>query len=275
MDSQFGGRVASACEGARVAPLVLFIGRHDLRVSATSIAALACALAASVSVSAQTPIPDHIAAAVADGERPDLDQFRDERRKPAETVTFAGIKEGMKIAEMIPGNGYYTRILAKTVGPTGKIYTFPGGEPRAGLSAALARDAAYGNIEMVTGSVATLETPEPVDVVWTSQNYHDLRALAGQINKAAFDALKPGGVYLILDHAAREGTGPETVALHRIDENIVREDVLAAGFVLEAEGDFLRNPGDDLTRQVMERDLNRQTDQFVLRFRKPAQENEG
>lgn len=221
---------------------------------------------------AQTPVPANIAAAVEDSNRPDLDQFRDDRRKPAETLAFAQVSEGMTIAEMIPGNGYYTRILAKAVGPEGKIYTFPGSEPRGPLSAALSKDPAYGNIEMIRGRFGALDVPEPVDLVWTSQNYHDVRTMADAVNQAAFDALKPGGIYFIVDHAANLGAGDETIALHRIDENIVKQQVLDAGFVLEAEGDFLRNPDDDRTRQIMERDLNRKTDQFVLRFRKPDQE---
>jgi len=219
---------------------------------------------------AQSDIPPNIAAAVADASRPALDKFRDERRKPAQTLAFAGIKAGMKIAELIPGNGYYTRMLAKAVGPSGKIYTFPGGEPRTPLSAALARDPGYNNIQLVTGSLASLPVPEPVDLVWTSQNYHDLRAQAAAINKAVFAALKPGGIYLILDHAAKPGARAESIPLHRIDEDLVEQEVLAAGFVLESEGDVLRNPKDDRSRQVMERELNRQTDQFILRFRKPG-----
>ena len=234
------------------------------------LAALAAGcLAAGVAV-AQAPIPAHIAAAVADQGRPPLDKFRDDRRKPAESVAFAGVVQGMKIAELIPGNGYYTRVLSKAVGPAGKIYTFPGGEPRAGASAALANDPAYGNIQMIAGGLGALAAPEPVDLVWTSQNYHDVRTQAAAINKAVFNALKPGGAYLIIDHSAKAGAGQESVALHRIDEAIVKREVIAAGFVLEAEGDFLRNPDDDRSRQVMERELNRQTDQFVLRFRKPA-----
>jgi predicted methyltransferase len=218
---------------------------------------------------AQTPAP-YILSAVSDSSRPALDKFRDDRRKPAETLAFAGVAPGMIIAELIPGNGYYTRILAKAVGPTGKVFTVPFGEPRAANSAALAKDPAYPNVQLLGGPPGSINVPAPVDMVWTTQNYHDVRALAGPINKAVFAALKPGGVYFIVDHAAKAGAGEESVALHRIDEAVVKRDVLAAGFVLEAEGDFLRNPKDDHTKQVMERDLNRATDQFVLRFRKPA-----
>jgi predicted methyltransferase len=231
-------------------------------------------LAASVCMAAsalgQADIAPNITAAVADAARPPLDKFRDERRKPAETLAFAGIKEGMKVAELIPGNGYYTRMLAKAVGASGKVYTFPGGEPRTPLSAALAKNPVYTNIQLVAGSLASMPVPEPVDLVWTSQNYHDLRAQSAAVNKAVFNALKPGGIYLILDHAAKQGAGGESIPLHRIDEDLVKQEVLAAGFVLDAQSDVLRNPKDDRSRQVMERELNRQTDQFLLRFRKPA-----
>jgi predicted methyltransferase len=215
--------------------------------------------------------PSAYAAVIADSHRPAKDVFRDGRRKPAETLAFAGIKPGMKVAELIPGNGYYTRLLSRAVGPTGKVYTIPFNEPRASQSKAIAEDAAYTNVALVQGSPAGLNTPEPVDLVWTSQNYHDIRAGRAVLNKEVFNALKPGGVYFIVDHAAKPGSGEEVLlSLHRIDEDIVKREVLAAGFVLEAEGDFLRNPKDDRSKMVFDRELNRDTDQFVLRFRKPA-----
>ena len=233
-------------------------------------AALATAILLQTAVG-QSSVPRNITAAIADAARPALDKFRDDRRKPADTLNFAGIKEGMKVAELIPGNGYYSRILAKAVGSSGKLYTVPFTEPRAPLSAALAKDPAYGNIQLVAGTPASLALPEPVDLVWTTQNYHDVRRFAPALNKAIFAALKPGGIYFIVDHAAKEGARDETVALHRIDEAVVKQEVLNAGFVLDGEGSFLRNPSDDRSQQVMERNLNRATDQFVLRFRKPAQ----
>ncbi|RYG32458.1 MAG: methyltransferase, partial [Burkholderiales bacterium] len=157
-------------------------------------------LALSVPPAIAQSIPANVAAAVSDNARPELDQFRDGRRKPAETLAFAGVTEGMTIAELIPGNGYYTRILARAVGPSGKVYTAPFGEPRAGLSTALSKDAAYTNIVLLTGAPGSVPVPAPVDMVWTSQNYHDVRQLAGPVNKAVFNALKPGGVYFIVDH---------------------------------------------------------------------------
>lgn len=214
--------------------------------------------------------PAAVAAAVADPARPAVDVYRDDRRKPAQTVAFAGLAPGMTVAELIPGNGYYTRILAKVVGPKGKVYTVPFGEPRAGMSKALAADPGYGNVKLVAGTPTDLALPEPVDMVWTTQNYHDIRAGRPQLNKAVFDALKPGGVYYVVDHAAMAGAGEGALlSLHRIDEATVKSEVLAAGFTLEAEGQFLRNPADNRRQMVFDREVNRNTDQFVLKFRKP------
>ena len=231
------------------------------------IAALACG---PIAGSAYAQTPASFAAAIADKARPAKDVFRDERRKPAETLAFAEVKPGAKVAELIPGNGYYTRLLSRAVGPAGKVYTVPFGEPRASQSQAIAKDPAYTNITLVQGTPGKLALPEPVDLVWTSQNYHDIRAGRALVNKSVFAALKPGGVYFIVDHAAKVGAGDEVLlSLHRIDEEVVKREVIAAGFVLEAEGQFLRNPKDDRTKMVFDRELNRDTDQFVLRFRKP------
>ncbi len=236
--------------------------------------ALALVLAAAVpagAVQAQPEPSPALASAVTDAARPATDRFRDARRKPGETLAFAGVKPGMTVAEMIPGNGYYTRLLSKAVGPAGHIYTLPFTEPRIAASRAIAADPAYGNVTLVAGSPFSLGLPQKVDLVWTTQNYHDIRAGRAGLNKAVFEALKPGGTYFIVDHAAKPGAGEDVLlSLHRIDEDMVKKEVLAAGFVLEGEAQFLRNPKDDRTKMVFDRELNRDTDQFVLRFRKPA-----
>lgn len=244
--------------------------------SAMSIAVLAIAAVCVPPALAQTPAgapPASIAAAVAAADRPPLDRFRDDRRKPAETLAFAGVRPGMTVAEMIPGNGYYTRLISRAVGPGGRVYTIPFGEPRASMSKALAADKAYGNVTLVAGSPANLAVPAPVDLVWTSQNYHDIRQGRALLNKAVFAALKPGGTYFIVDHAAKDGAGAGDdvlLSLHRIDEAVVKREVEAAGFVLDGEAQFLRNPNDDRSKLVVDRSLDRNTDQFVLRFKKPA-----
>lgn len=236
----------------------------------TLLLALAVAGSALARTPAMSPSPA-VAAAVADPGRPANDRFRDDRRKPAETLAFAGVKPGLVVAELIPGAGYYTRLISKAVGPAGKVYTLPFGEPRAAASKEVAADPAYANVRLHTsGSPFGLGLPEPMDLVWTTQNYHDIRAGRSQLNAAIFSALKSGGTYFIVDHAAKPGAGDDALlSLHRIDEDRVKQEVEAAGFVLEAEADFLRNPKDDRTKMVFDRELNRDTDQFVLRFRKP------
>jgi len=122
-----------------------------------------------------------------------------------------------------------------------------------------------------------LATPEPVDLVWTSQNYHDLHdsfakpADLAQVNAAIFRALKPGGIYVVLDHAALPGSGlSATETLHRIDPATVRAEVEAAGFVYVGESDVLRNPNDPHTAKVFDPSIRGHTDQFVFKFRKPG-----
>lgn len=228
------------------------------------------ALLLTTAAQAQPKIPPAIAAAVADKARPAIDSYRDDRRKPGETVAFAGVAPGMTVAELIPGNGYYTRILSRAVGPKGRIYTVPFSEPRASYSKAIAADPAYSNVTLIAGAPLSISVPAPVDVVWTTQNYHDIRQGRALLNKAVFNALKPGGTYFIVDHAAVAGADEAVLlSLHRIDEAVVKREVLAAGFVLEAESDLLRNPADKRNQMVFDREVNRNTDQFVLKFKKP------
>ena len=212
-----------------------------------------------------------IAAAVADVDRPAADKARDALRKPAEIVAFAGVKPGAKVAEIAPGGGYYTRVLAKAVGPQGKVYAlmpaFFANRP-GGLDAINALAAQYGNIEVVVVDYAATQLPEPVDLVWTTENYHDLaNGDVATVNRWAFKALKPGGVYFVEDHSA-PGTGlTATSTLHRIDPAAVKEQVGAAGFTLEAESDLLHNPNDPHTANP--REVQPTSDKFALRFRKP------
>lgn len=205
--------------------------------------------------------------------RPEADKERDADRKPAEVMAFAGVKPGMKIAELAPGGGYYTRLLSAAVGAKGYIYTFAG-RPSAPV-AEIAK--ATGNVSVGVGKIGDSLAPEPVDMVWTTLNYHDFKnAKAGDedgaaaINKAAFKALKPGGIYLINDHQTAKGAGTsQTSTLHRIEDVAVIKEVEAAGFRFEASSKVLAHPGDDHTGKVFETGIRGKTDQFVLRFRKP------
>jgi predicted methyltransferase len=218
-----------------------------------------------------------IVAAVADSGRPDADKQRDAARKPAEIVDFAGVKSGDKIAEMIPGGGYYTRILAKTVGTQGHVYllvpTFFTQRP-GGLDGVNALAAAYPNVSVVVGDLNAISLPEKVDLVWTTENYHDMHngptADPGAVNKAAFDALKPGGIYFVEDHAAAAGAGATvTSTLHRIEPATAIAEVEAAGFKLDDQTDLLSNPEDTHDKPVFDTTIRGETDKFAARFRKP------
>jgi len=228
-------------------------------------------------------VPSNIAAAVADAGRPAEDKERDANRKPAETVQFAGIKSGDKVIELVPSHGYFTRIFSKAVGPKGHVYALsPPRRPNAApdspdpvaATKAIADDPTYSNVSVQAGSLATVSVSEPADVVFTAQNYHDVHNVPNldiaAFNKSIFDALKPGGVYVVLDHAAEEGSGTrDTSTLHRIDEQTVKSEVQAAGFVLDGESKLLRNPADDHKAKVFDPAIRGKTDQFILKFRKP------
>lgn len=195
----------------------------------------------------------HSATAVADSHRPAADVARDAARKPAAMLDFAGITHGSKVADFIPGGGYFTRLFAVAVKPGGSVVAIIPAEAAkvdptgAAAVGAIAADQAYGDVNVV--SSVSDPSASGLDVFWTAQNYHDLHnslppeAMAG-FNKAVFAALKPGGVYVIVDHAAVAGSGvAATKTLHRIDPAAVKTEVTAAGFVFDGESDVLRNPG--------------------------------
>jgi predicted methyltransferase len=221
--------------------------------------------------------------AVADTGRPAADTARDENRKPAEMLAFAGIGPGKVVVDMLPGGGYFTRIFAKAVEPGGRVYAYFGSQYDARLKtqnkdpenqfADLKQT--YKNLGVIHGPLAQFVTPEPVDVVWTSQNYHDMHNKAynmdvNEVNKAVYKSLKPGGYYIIIDHKAAESAGDDvTEILHRIKESTTKKEVEAAGFKLVAEGKDLNYTSDDGTKRVFEADVKGKTDQFMLKFQKP------
>lgn len=225
----------------------------------------------------------YIASAVADAGRPEEDKQRDADRKPAETIQFAGIKPGQRVVELVPARGYFTRILSKVVGPKGHVDALsPPRRPNAApdspdpvaATAAIAADPNYSNVTAEGKSILTISVSEPADVVWTSQNYHDLHNVPNvdiaAFNKSIFDALKPGGTYIVLDHAAAAGSGArDTSTLHRIDPETVKAEVEAAGFVLAGQSNLLHNAKDDHTAKVFDPSIRGKTDQFILKFRKP------
>jgi predicted methyltransferase len=250
----------------------------------TILAGLLGAISWAVSQAPAATTPDYLAAAIADPGRPAADRERDANRKPAQTLEFAGIVPGERIAELLPGGGYFTRIMSKAVGSSGHIYALvpsvspddpPDTPDFSARVKALAADPNYANLTVVSEPFAGLKTPVPVDLVWTSQNYHDLHNLPGLdlgvFNQLVYEALKPGGIYLILDHATVPGAGiSETSTLHRIDPETVKREVLAAGFIFVGSSDLLRRPDDPHTATVFDPSIRGRTDQFILKFRKPA-----
>jgi predicted methyltransferase len=222
-------------------------------------------------------------AAVADSGRPAADTARDENRKPADMLAFAGIGPGKVVVDMLPGGGYFTRIFARAVEPGGRVYAYFGTQYDARLKGQnkdpdnqfADLKAAYKNLGVIHGPLPQFVTPESVDVVWTSQNYHDMHNKqyamdVNEVNKSIFKSLKPGGYYVIIDHKAAESAGDDvTEALHRIKESTTKKEVEAAGFKLVAEGKDLNYATDDGTKRVFEADVKGKTNQFMLKFQKP------
>jgi predicted methyltransferase len=219
--------------------------------------------------------------AIAAPTRPPADVARDVVRKPAELLAFSGVKPGDKVADLIPGQGYFTRLFSAVVGGQGRVYAIVPAElaqvlPKAvDTMSKLASEPGMANVTVLTMPTAEIATPTPLDVAWTSDNYHDLYAFFGpdkaaQFDAAVFRALKPGGVFIVVDHVGPGGSDVATVRhLHRIDPAIVKAQVLAAGFTFDGQSAALANPADGHTDPVFAPQIRGHTDQFVFRFRKP------
>ena len=227
-------------------------------------------------------VPAYVTAAINDPARKD-DTADDARRKGAEVAVFAGIKPGDKVVELIPGGGYWTRVFSGIVGAKGHVYTvWPHGmDQYAAKSMAnwqeLVKKAPYTNVSVLPTADDTLGVTEPVDVVFTSQNYHDYHDKfmgpvdMAKFNKLVFDALKPGGVYVVIDNVAPTGSGfADTDTTHRVDPEAVKKEVLAAGFVFDGSSDALHNPADTHALKSYEPPMAGHNDQFIFRFRKPV-----
>ncbi|HWE22468.1 MAG TPA: SAM-dependent methyltransferase [Myxococcales bacterium] len=225
----------------------------------------------------QKPTPQQIVAAA---DRTEKDRALDPHRKPVEMLAFFGPAPGMRVADLGAGGGYSTELFARAVAPGGTVLAQdPPAWDGPGLqrvwSARLARPA----MQNTTHVLRQWDEPLPpeltdLDAVYAVAAYHDAVAEKGDTNKmngAVFRALKPGGVYAIIDNSARAGSGAaDCERLHRVDEQLVREEVTRAGFRLAAEGDFLRNPADarDWNADPSENKTHTQ-DRFALKFVKP------
>jgi predicted methyltransferase len=237
------------------------------------------ALAAPLAANAQS-VPAPITAALADSARPAADKARDATRHPGELLAFAGIKPGDKVADFIMGGGYFTRILARTVGDKGHVYAYQPAEftqyRAAYADEQKAAVAGYANVTPLSDSLGTVKFAEPLDAIVTVQNWHDLHlkmsppGFAAAMAKRLYDSLKPGGVLLVVDHVAANDPGftaPEK--LHRIDPAAARAEIQAAGFAFDGSLPLLANAADPHTALVFDPAIRGKTDQFVFRFRKP------
>lgn len=238
--------------------------------------AASAALAVPAAIVAKDTASPAVTKALADPAR--ADQAGDDaRRHAAEVIAFAGVKPGNTVVDIIPGAAYWTRIFTGVVGPTGHVWAvWPAaakGYAEKGIPALDARG--LKNVSAVLDP-AILTVDKPVDLVWTVQNYHDIpnkgggEAALAAFNGAVFKALKPGGTYIVIDHAAAAGSGlRDTETLHRIDPAIVKKQVMAAGFEFIGESKVLVDPKDDHTLKVFDPKIRGVTDQFVYKFRKP------
>ena len=221
---------------------------------------------------------DPLQASIDAAGRREEDRARDGNRKPYETMRFFGIAPGLKVAELLTAGGYYAELLARAVGPGGHVYAQNNSyvsqkfaEPE--LSERL-QQPDLGNVTHLVSELEDPKLPEgELDVVLLILGYHDtywMRTDRAAMNAAVFAALKPGGVFGVIDHHSAPGArATQVVNLHRIDEKLVKREILDAGFQLDDESDLLRNADDDHTKTVFDRQVRGKTDQFMLRFRKP------
>jgi predicted methyltransferase len=248
---------------------------------------------------------ERIAAIVASPDRRPADRTNDQRRKPEQILEFIGVRPGMTVLDLSAGGGYTTELLARAVGPGGKVFgqsaprnpnAAPPASPEAGAASssaqaaaprpapvpsplALAERAKNPALSHIVAVVRPFEDPVPsevasngLDLVTFMFNYHDMGHLQvdrARMNRAVFAALKPGGMYVIGDHSGRPGTGiSESGTLHRVEEAFLRQEVEAAGFVLAEQGNFLRNPSDPRDKNTPEPPQPK--DEFFLKFIKPG-----
>lgn len=221
------------------------------------------------------PAPDY-AAIVAAPDRTEADRANDARRKPAQLLAFAGVRPGMRVLDLGAGGGYSTELLARAAGPQGVVY---GQDAKVPLAQARARfdmrmkSPAMRNVVRVLRDYDDPVPPQvrDLDLVTFFFSYHDMPAMGidrAKMNRRIFESLKPGGSYVIADHAAKAGAGVSgSKTVHRIEEAVLKREVEAAGFRFVAEADFLRNPGDTREERVFA--LKIPVDNFVVKFVKP------
>lgn len=216
-------------------------------------------------------VPLAIEAALADSAR--ADQAGDDtRRQAAAVLAFAGVRPGWTVIDFLPGQGYWTRLFAGVVGPKGRVIAMwpAAGARRADTVLPGLRARGLANVAFEVQAGQTPQVAQPVDLFWTAQNYHDIpEGLRAAFNTAVFAALKPGGVYVVIDHADARGALPTVPPKHRIDPAVVRSQVTSVGFRFAGQSPVLANPADDHGRSVFDPAIRSRTDQFVFKFVKP------
>jgi predicted methyltransferase len=226
------------------------------------------ALLLTLTACATTQTSQDFSSILANPERPNEERALDAARKPDEVLRFYGVKTGDKVADIWAGRGYYTAILAQVVGPQGVVYSAnPSARPEI---AERWKKPGFGNVRMIDGPLDKVALPQDgsLDFVIIHLNYHDLAPEARiAMNKRILGALKRGGIYAVVDHSAKDGTGNEAAnTLHRIDKLLVIKEVTGSGFTLAKEGTMLRKPED--TRDFNVNKQRNQDDRFVLAFQK-------
>ncbi len=244
-----------------------------------------CAPALSFTAQAQSTtasagsVPAYVTAAINDPAR-QADKADDARREMSAVMTFTGVKPGDTVVELSPGSGYWTRVFSRIVGADGHVYTI---WPKQMMKYSkkslenwkkLAATPHYDNVSVLAQSAQTLKVPAKADIVFTSQNYHDYHNMGIDIaafDRSVYETLKPGGVFIVIDHVAPAGSGTrDTDTLHRIDPAAVKKELEAAGFVFDGSSNALANPDDPHDIAVFDKSIRGHTDQFIYRFRKPV-----
>ena len=222
---------------------------------------------------------DQINAMLAAPDRSEADKANDSRRKARELFTFIDARPGMHAMDVNAGAGYTAEMLARMVGANGRVIAHNTSQFMENMNKGRFEQRLKGysgkNLALSVQSYEILLSPDAgkgtLDLVTFMFNYHDLGWIGAdraQLNRAVFEALKPGGYYVVADHSGRPGTGiSEAKSLHRIEEGFLRREVEAAGFKLVAEGQFLRNSGDPRDKPVAK--PVQPNDEFVLKFQKP------